>query len=149
MRRPALIAAAFLSACSLVTALASGCAGAGESAGALLGAWSGEDAEAKRHTLTFAERGRATWAIEGQGERQEYAIRYALDDAVTPHHLDLSGFESGMLAGRTLYCIVELEGADAFRMDCEPGPPEADGAGGEDVRPSDFGEHTLLYMKVE
>jgi hypothetical protein len=138
MRCPSRVVAVLV----LAGALAGGCA---EPATELLGVWSGEDAESKRHTFSFKERGRAIWAIESEGETQTYEIRYAYDDAVSPHQLDLTDFESGALKDRSLYCIVEFEGASAFRMDCEAG---ARGEEGERVRPTAFGEDTLLYVKV-
>jgi hypothetical protein len=35
--------------------------------------------------------------------------------------LDLFGFQTGPLKDRTLHCLVELNGEDEFRTDCEPG----------------------------
>jgi hypothetical protein len=140
MRRPAFVVAVLL----VAGALASGCSS--EQAEELRGVWSGEDAEAKRHTFSFKERGRAIWAVESEGETQSYEVRYTFDDSATPHRLDLSGFESGALHDKTLYCILEFESASAFRMDCAAG---ATGEAGESVRPTGFGDNALLYMKVE
>jgi hypothetical protein len=137
MRSPAVAVAVLLIAGSLTGACTKS---------EILGVWSGEDAEAKRHTLSFRHGGRASWAIEGDGETQSYEIRYTFDDDPTPHHLDLTGFTSGQLKDKTLYCILELQGADTFRMDCEPGAP---GEEGESVRPADFGQNALLYLKVK
>ncbi len=139
MRCPAFAVALLL----VAGALASGCS---QHAEELFGSWSGEDADGKRHTLSFRERGRAMWVLEGDGETQSYEIRYALDDKVTPHRLDLTGFESGALEDKTLYCILEFESASAFRLDCAAGAP---GEEGESARPSDFGENALVYVKVE
>lgn len=133
---PLILAAALLAAC------------AAHEHEELLGAWTAEDAESRRHTFTFEPRGRATWAVEGGGVDEDFAIRYVYDHEPAPHHLDLSGFERGPLQGQTLYCILEWEGseADAFRLDCEPGEPTAEGAR---ARPADFTDHTLVYMKEE
>ena len=111
----------------------------------LLDNWTAEDADGRRHTLSFQKRGRALWAIEGQGVNENFEIRYVFDDEPEPNTLDLTGFDRGQLQGKTLYCILEWQGDDAFRMDCAPGEPTAEG---ESVRPAGFGEHALLYMKV-
>ena len=109
------------------------------------GNWSAEDADGRRHTLSFQNRGRALWAIEGQGVDENFEIRYVFDDEPEPNTLDLTGFDRGQLQGKTLYCILDWPSAAAFRMDCAPGEPTAEG---ESVRPADFGEHALVYMKV-
>ena len=111
----------------------------------ILGNWTAEDADGRRHTLSFQKRGRALWAIEGQGVNEDFEIRYVFDDESEPNTLDLTGFDRGQLQGKTLYCILEWPSAAAFRMDRAPGEPTAEG---ESVRPADFGEHALLYMKV-
>ncbi len=109
------------------------------------GNWTAEDADGRRHTLSFQPRGRALWAIEGQGVDEDFEIRYAFDDESEPNTLDLTGFDRGQLQGKTLYCILEWPSAAAFRMDCAPGEPTAEG---ESVRPAGFGEHALVYLKV-
>ena len=109
------------------------------------GNWTAEDADGRRHTLSFQQRGRALWAIEGQGVDEDFEIRYVFDDESEPNTLDLTGFDRGQLQGKTLYCILDWPSAAAFRMDCAPGEPTAEG---ESVRPADFGEHALVYMKV-
>ncbi|HEX5758677.1 MAG TPA: hypothetical protein VF121_05745 [Thermoanaerobaculia bacterium] len=137
MRRPAWAVAVLTFA-----ALFAACAHGPEE---LLGNWTGEDAEGNRHTLSFNERGRALWSLEGEGVDEDFELRYRYDDEATPHHLDLSGFDHGPLQEKSLYCILEWQAADAFRMDCETGESKK---GGESVRPKDFGRHSLLYMKV-
>lgn len=109
------------------------------------GNWSAEDADGRRHTLSFQQRGRALWAIEGQGVDENFEIRYVFEDETEPNTLDLTGFDRGQLQGKTLYCILEWPSAAAFRMDCAPGEPTEEG---KSVRPAGFGEHALLYMKV-
>ncbi|HVF61432.1 MAG TPA: hypothetical protein VNJ70_16610 [Thermoanaerobaculia bacterium] len=111
----------------------------------ILGNWTAEDADGRRHTLSFQKRGRALWAIEGQGVDENFEIRYIFDDESELNTLDLTGFDRGQLQGKTLYCILEWPSAAAFRMDCAPGEPTAEG---ESVRPAGFGDHALLYMKV-
>lgn len=109
------------------------------------GNWTAEDADGRRHTLSFQQRGRALWAIEGQGVDENFEIRYVFDDASDPNTLDLTGFDRGQLQAKTLYCILEWPSAAAFRMDCAPGEPTEEG---ESVRPAGFGEHALVYLKV-
>lgn len=111
----------------------------------ILGNWTAEDADGRRHTMSFQKRGRALWAIEGQGVDEDFEIRYIFDDESESNTLDLTGFDRGQLQGKTLYCILEWPSAAAFRMDCAPGEPTAEG---ESVRPAGFGDHALLYMKV-
>jgi hypothetical protein len=117
----------------------------------ILGNWTAEDADGRRHTMSFQKRGRALWVIEGgetsesEGRSDSFEIRYVFDDESEPNTLDLTGFDRGQLQGKTLYCILEWPSAAAFRMDCAPGEPTAEG---ESVRPAGFGDHALLYMKV-
>ena len=140
MRRRVL-AFTVLTATVLTAVLAAAC---GE-ANPILGNWTAEDADGRRHTLSFQKRGRALWAIEGQGVDEDFEIRYVFDDESEPNTLDLTGFDRGQLQGKTLYCILDWPSAAAFRMDCAPGEPTVEG---ESVRPAGFGEHALLYMKV-
>ncbi len=87
----------------------------------LLGTWDGDD----RSTFVFREGGEALWILPISTPPDTFAIRYRYDATASPAHLDISGFQSGPLAGRTLYCIVEPSGEGAFRMDCEPGTVES------------------------
>ena len=141
MRRRVL-AFTVLTATVLTTLLLAACGDANP----ILGNWTAEDADGRRHTFSFQKRGRALWAIEGEGVNENFEIRYVFDDESEPNKVDLTGFDRGQLQGKTLYCILEWQGADAFRMDCAPGAPTIEG---ESVRPADFGEHALLYLKVK
>lgn len=50
---------------------------------------------------------------------QPFEIQYQINDPSMPTRLDLSGFQTGPLKGRTLYCLIDLSN-DTLRMDCEP-----------------------------
>ncbi len=115
-RRPLAAAAVVLAACS-APAPAPTPSSTAAAAPALVGTWDGDD----RTTFVFREGGAAEWTLPISTPPSTFAVRYRYDAAVSPAHLDISGFTQPPLSGRTLYCIVEPAGADAFRMDCEPG----------------------------
>jgi hypothetical protein len=110
----------------------------------ILGGWSGVDGRGVKQTLEFREDGKATWRLEMPQGGMSLDIRYAYDAASSPKRLDLFGFESGPLAGRTLYGIVEFTTEGALRFDCEPGGP----GDGDKVRPAAFTEQTVTYERV-
>jgi hypothetical protein len=80
----------------------------------LVGTWVATSANAAGSSFEFRSDGSATWRLS-----QPFEIRYRLNSQTAPTHLDLSGFQTGPLEGRTLYCLVELA-HDNLRMDCEP-----------------------------
>jgi hypothetical protein len=121
--------------------------GCGEAAHpSLEGTWVGEDAEGSRQTLIFRDDNTATWKIESSQFTGSFDIDYTFDASTTPHHLDLSGFDTGPLAGRTLYGIMAFDGDESFRLDVEPGETGEDGAV---ARPLVFGDQTVVYTKTE
>lgn len=121
--------------------------GCGEAAHpSLEGTWVGEDAEGSRQTLIFRDDNTATWKIESSQFTGSFDIDYTFDASTTPHHLDLSGFDTGPLAGRTLYGIMAFDGDESFRLDVEPGEIGEDGAA---ARPLVFGDQTVVYTKTE
>lgn len=102
----------------------------------------------RRQTFVFRDDATALWIIGTPARRDTFAINYRLDPSVTPAKLDLFGFTSGFLRGRTLYCIADLAQIAArdasFRMDCEPGG----GATPESARPASFTAQTVTYARV-
>lgn len=80
----------------------------------LLGTWTATSQNAAGSSFHFRPDGSATWNLG-----QPFEIRYLINDSSAPTRLDLSGFQTGPLKGRTLYCLIELSN-DTLRMDCEP-----------------------------
>ncbi|MET0200440.1 MAG: hypothetical protein ABW245_01160 [Gaiellaceae bacterium] len=89
----------------------------------LLGRWTAVSENAKGASFEFEPADKVVWRTH----KQPWSLAYKLDTTVAPWALDLVGFADGPLKDRTLYCIVERTG-DRFRMDCEPGAPNAEGA---------------------
>ncbi|HMB93962.1 MAG TPA: hypothetical protein VKP65_24140 [Rhodothermales bacterium] len=112
----------------------------------LEGTWVGEDAEGSRQTLIFRDDNTATWKIESSQFTGSFDIDYTFDASTTPYHLDLTGFDTGPLTGRTLYGIIAFDGDESFRLDVEPG--EVNG-NGEEARPLTFSDQTVVYTKTE
>ena len=89
----------------------------------IVGKWVAASDNAKGSSFEFEPADKVVWRTH----KQPWSLAYRLDTAVTPWALDLVGFQDGPLKGRTLYCIVALEG-ERFRLDCEPGAPNPEGA---------------------
>lgn len=107
-----------------------------EEARALIGTWSADDTT----RFVFREDGDALW-IFGEGAAEDtFKIRYDYAADEEPAHLNLTGFNSGLLRGRTLYCIVAFDSTSVFRLNCEPGE-----AVDIDVRPDTFSQKTMTY----
>jgi hypothetical protein len=98
----------------------------------LLGYWEAKSENAHGSFFEFRGDGRATWHLA-----DAFDIQYRVDEPLNPTQLDLHGFMAGPLAGRTLYCIVEVT-ADTLRMDCEPS-----------ARPVDFDpDQTQVFVRT-
>lgn len=126
----------FLAACSLV--LLSSCS---ETKPTLIGQWSGLDTRGNHQTMVFHEDDSLTWIIAGMGTLK---VEYRFDPSTMPAQLDLIGFESPPLAGKSLYGIVEFEGANSIRFDCDAGGAMEPG---ENYRPTDFTKDTVTYAR--
>jgi len=98
----------------VATLLVASCAHVASDQPQLIGAWNGTSGNAVGSSFSFRQRGDATWLVG-----QPFEIKYVANDLAAPTHLDLSGFQSGPLKDRTLYCLIELAG-NTLRMDCEP-----------------------------
>jgi hypothetical protein len=80
----------------------------------LLGIWEATSQNAAGSSFQFRPDNGATWNLG-----QPFEIQYRVDDSSTPRQLDLFGFTSGSLKGRTLFCLIEISDG-TLRMDCEP-----------------------------
>lgn len=109
----------------------------------LLGQWLGDD----ETTFVFApDDSSAMWIFPGETAPDTFTVEYRFNSQAPIPTLDLRGFDRGFLAGRTLYCIVELRDNEQMRMDCEPGSEEDAAA---DVRPQAFDpEQTRTYRRL-
>jgi hypothetical protein len=103
----------------------------------LTGNWTNREGQ----TLAFEPDGKALWLIKFGSQFDTFRIAYRYDCKQKPPSLDLSGFQSGPLAGKTLFGIVEWSSDSVFRFDAEAGlSPEA--------RPTKFNpEHTERYFR--
>ena len=141
----------FLAAAALALGTASAAAGQVRER-SLVGRWEQDGADphaaeagGRRQSFVFNGDGSALWIFTAPAGQDTFALRYHFDTAATPDRLDLSGFASGPLQGRTLYCIVDRISSSRIRMDCEPGRPGTDP---EDSRPDLFTAHTVAYRRV-
>jgi hypothetical protein len=103
----------------------------------LPGRWTNREGQ----VLVFQPDGKAMWLIQFGSQFDTFRVQYRYDCKQNPAALDLSGFESGPLSGKTLYGIVEWASDSAFRFDAEAGAsPE--------VRPKSFNvEQTERYFR--
>ncbi|MBX2893717.1 MAG: hypothetical protein KF734_22570 [Saprospiraceae bacterium] len=103
----------------------------------LTGRW----ATREGRVLLFQPDGRALWLFKFGSEFDTFPARYQYDCRQKPATLDLSGFQTGPLTGKTLYGIIEWASDTAFRFDAESGTsPE--------VRPKTFSvEQTQQYFR--
>ncbi len=115
----------------LLAATLSGCAYNGPT---VLGTWSSTHEQSGPNTLTFRPDGSVTWTFDAP-EVGTFQLLYEVNYRSRPHHIELSGFDRGVLAGRVLYGIFEFLDANRFRFDAEAGDVGNDGN-----RPRDFTE---------
>jgi hypothetical protein len=90
---------------------------------AIVGRWTATSANATGSSFEFEPADKVVWRTRGG----PFSLAYRLDVGVTPWTLDLVGFATGPLKGRTLYCIAEIA-RERLRLDCDPGAPSAEGA---------------------
>lgn len=103
-----------------------GCGG-GTSCRELTGQWSNREGQ----TFVFQPNGKGLWLIRFGSEIDTTRMEYRYDCQKQPAELDLSGFETGPLSGKTLFGILEWNSDTSFRFDAEAGP-------GPEVRPVTF-----------
>lgn len=82
----------------------------------LLGSWDNKNGQ----ILDFRSDGKAHWIFYDETTSDTFEINYTFNHSTEPNQLDLTGFKAGPLTGKTLYGIIEFQGNDVFRFDCEP-----------------------------
>jgi hypothetical protein len=82
----------------------------------LVGTWVGQQGRAAGTSIVFRDDGEAIWMLP-----DTFHVQYRHIALGARHHIDISGFSGGPLAGRTLYCVGQMPTEDTLRMDCEPG----------------------------
>ncbi len=103
----------------------------------LTGQWTNREGQ----FFHFQPNGKALWLIKFGSQFDTFPIRYHYDCKQKPAILDLSGFQSGPLTGKTLFGILEWTSDSSFRFDSESGTSP-------DVRPQTFNvEQTQRYFK--
>lgn len=101
----------------------------------LLGTWDNKNGQ----IIDFKSDGKALWIFYDETSSDTFKISYKFNHSTVPNQLDLTDFKVGPLAGKTLYGIVEFQGNDVFRFDCEPSSI---------ARPKDFdSKQTQTYYK--
>jgi hypothetical protein len=111
----------------------------------LVGTWIGVDSAGNTTSLVFEANGEGLWVVQMPEATDTMKVDWVADLQATPHHLDVTHFDHGPLAGATLYGILEFTSPDAFRLDLEPGPP---GAGDRAPRPTEFTSGTVVFSRV-
>lgn len=103
----------------------------------LTGQWANHEGQ----FFHFEPGGKALWLIKFGSQFDTFPIRYYYDCKQKPAILDLSGFKSGPLTGKTLYGILEWTSDSSFRFNSESGSSP-------DVRPQVFNvEQTQRYFR--
>lgn len=103
----------------------------------LVGSWDNHQGQ----SLEFYPDGKALWIFYSETSKDTFEISYKTDFSISPHQLDLTDFQTGPLAGRTLYGIIEFQNGESFHIDFEPA---------EENRPEDFDpDDAQTYYKIE
>lgn len=105
--------------------------------GVLVGRWTNREGQ----VFQFEPSGKALWLVQFGSKFDTFPIHYQYNCKQKPATLDLSGFQSGPLSGKTLFGIVEWASDSVFRFDAEPGTAP-------DVRPATFNpEQAQRYFR--
>ncbi|MEZ4965411.1 MAG: hypothetical protein R2791_09220 [Saprospiraceae bacterium] len=103
----------------------------------IAGYWSNREGQFFR----FEPNGKAFWLIKFGSEFDTFPIRYHYDCKQQPAILDLDGFHSGPLKGKTLFGILEWTSDSSFRFEGESGTSS-------EVRPETFNpEQTQRFYR--
>jgi hypothetical protein len=95
----------------------------------------------KGQIFEFNADGTALWIFYDDVGSDTFIISYSTDFTTDAKQLDLTGFKTGPLTGRTLYGIIEFRDNSSFRVDFEPSPS---------ARPEKFDpEQTKTYYKIK
>lgn len=101
------------------------------------GRWSNREGQ----SFYFEPDGKALWLVRFGSKIDTFIMEYRYDCKKQPAHLDLSGFQSGPLSGKTLYGILEWNSDTSFRFDAETGI-------GPEARPGQFNtEQTQKFYR--
>ncbi len=93
----------------------------------LEGHWTNREGQ----SFQFQSDGKALWLVRFGSQVDTIAMDYRYDCRKQPAELDLDGFQTGPLSGKTLYGILEWNSDSSFRFDAEAGNAPA-------VRPTTF-----------
>lgn len=103
----------------------------------LTGRWSNREGQ----ILSFNPDGTAFWLVKFGSQFDTFPITYVYDCSKKVPTLDLSGFQSGPLLGKTLFGIIEWSNDSIFRYDAEAGSSPSE-------RPAAFNaERTERYFR--
>jgi hypothetical protein len=97
----------------------------------LVGSWMGQSETRGSMAFIFDADQSAMWIVHRPTAADTLHIAYVATERDGRLLIDLSGFETGPLAGLVMYGLVEFEGMDTLRIDLEPGPP-----GNDEPRPA-------------
>ncbi len=87
-----------------------------QSGNKLLGSWDNKNGQ----IIEFKSGSKALWIFYDETASDTFEIDYKFNHSTVPNQLDLTNFKVGPLTGKTLYGIIEFQGNDTFRFDCEP-----------------------------
>jgi len=79
--------------------------------------WLGDEG---RQIMTFDGDSTLQWIFHEELLSDTFLVRYKLNELPDPDHLDLYGFNRGILVGKILCGIVEMHTADSIYFDFEP-----------------------------
>lgn len=105
----------------------------------LQGRWTNREGQ----EFYFQGNGKALWLVRFGSQTDTFVMDYRYDCRKQPAELDLSGFQTGPLGGKTLYGILEWSNDSTFRFDAEAGTQA-------DVRPQAFAtEQTQKFFREQ
>lgn len=93
----------------------------------ILGGWTNKEGQ----SIYFLENGKALWLVRFGSTTDTFPMEYRYDCKKHPTELDLTGFQSGPLSGKSLYGIMEWDSDSSFRYDAETGTQA-------EIRPATF-----------
>ena len=101
------------------------------------GRWSTREGQ----TIDFRKNGKALWFTRFGSQVDTVGMKYRYDCQKQYTELDLYGFQSGPLTGKTLFGILEWNSDTSFRYNAEAGTDPA-------VRPQTFeSDQTLKFFR--
>ncbi len=109
----------------------------------LLGEWLSVGTVRPAMTYVVDNDGILQWIVDLPEGPDTIVVGYHVDYTTTPIQLDVGPWATGPIAGRTLFGIAEIIGPDRFRVDFEPGDPDA----GVSQRPSEFSVQAVTFVR--